>query len=145
MTFEVQKSMVGAGFDVVFDGHRMWFKQAMTPLQAAILGIQHISSNGGPPPSELVNATADLNLRKSIMEFVQSTMRKVERPVEQPITRAEALAFLESAIRKTDNQHEAMGKGQFYTRIAMMQTEAEFQEHPGYPAIAAEVRVSRGK
>lgn len=145
MQFDIQKSTLGAGFDVVFEGKRLWFKQAMTELQAAVLGIQHISSNGGPQPSELVKAMTNAPLQKSVIEFVTATLRKVEQPTEQPITRAEALAFLESAIRKTDNQHEANGKGQFYTRISLMQTEAEFQEHPGYRAVAAEVRASRGK
>lgn len=155
MNFEIRKSSLGAGYEVVLDGKAAWFKQALSPLQAAILGIQYISSNGGPPASELVKALRDEPLRKAIVEFVTESMKKVEAGPDQgpPVTRKEAMVHLESLIRKTGGDARPIdprskappSPGEMYTIISLMQTESEFLQHRAYQQIAAEVRAARGR
>jgi hypothetical protein len=147
MEFTIKKSKLGAGFEVTFEGQAMWFKQAMSPLDAAIAGIQYVSSHGGPKASDLIKAIPDASLQKSIVEYCLETMKKAEAPVEKPVTRAQALAYLESQLKKAWDPMEGkkyMEMGEFYTRISMMKSDEEFRQHPKYRFVAAEVRASEG-
>jgi hypothetical protein len=145
MEFLVQKARLGIGFDVVYEGRRLWFKQAISPLQAILAGINEISTKGGPPPAALVAAISDKDLKKSVLEYVADMMKSADEPAVKPITRKEALEYLEKSIKSAETEKERYEKNAFYTRIVMMKTEQELQEHPGYPRLAAEVKGNNEK